>query len=171
MGILGTASRLIAVALVGAALVACYEPTLRDCTVSCSAATDCAPEQRCHRGWCAAPSATCTGDDGGDDDVDAGVDDPPIDARVDARVDAPPTNQLRIEVKGRGRVDADHDGVTCAGPDGDCRFDLASGTVVVLTAIDQEDSFDRWREACDGEGATCTLTLDASITRAKAEFE
>jgi hypothetical protein len=30
----------------------CYRPTLRDCTVQCSAETDCAGEQHCAGGWC-----------------------------------------------------------------------------------------------------------------------
>jgi hypothetical protein len=61
-------------------------------------------------------------------------------------------------------------GVSCGGPDGDCRYDLAAGTVVQLMAIDGDDDFRRWRNDCEGQGQTCTLTV-GPMSHAKAEFE
>jgi hypothetical protein len=37
-------------------LAACYDPATRDCTVRCSAPTECASGQHCVGGWCAAAS-------------------------------------------------------------------------------------------------------------------
>ncbi|HUQ07426.1 MAG TPA: hypothetical protein VM261_33265 [Kofleriaceae bacterium] len=158
------AARIGAVALAGAALIACYEPRLRDCALTCSAASDCAGDQQCNGGWCAAPGASCSGEDSGAASTDAR----PIDARA---IDAPTVVEveLRIEVKGRGSVEGDQPGVSCTGPDGDCRFQIERGTVVVLTPVDGDDQFAQWRDACDGQNTTCTLTLDA-MKRTKAEF-
>jgi hypothetical protein len=76
--------------------------------------------------------------------------------------------ELRIEVKGGGRVVTDHAGISCDGPAGDCRFDLPAGTVVELTPVDGDQVFYRWRNDCDMQGVPCTLTLGPR--HAKAEF-
>jgi hypothetical protein len=158
VGLLARAAVVAGAALAGAALVACYEPRLRDCTLSCSAASDCAGDHACNGGWCVAPGASCDGSDGGGS------------VTADARaIDAPRMVELRIEVRGRGRVESDRSGVGC-GPDDDCRFDLPAGTDVVLTPIDGEGQFREWRNACENQGATCTLTLGTD-THARADFD
>ena len=159
MGLLG--AHVAVAALAGATLAACYEPRVRDCALTCRAASDCAGDQACQDGWCVTPGASC-GD--GDDEVDGRV-------TTDAReLAAGPTVELRLEVKGRARVDGDLPGVTCAGPDGDCRIRIPRGSTVVLTPVDGDDQFARWRDACEGQAPTCTLTLVMNA-RAKAEFD
>jgi hypothetical protein len=44
-------------------LIACYHPDVRDCTVQCTAATDCTSGQMCRQGLCAKPEVTCDGED------------------------------------------------------------------------------------------------------------
>ena len=39
-----------------ATVAACYDPTVRDCTVQCSSTTDCTGGQHCSNGWCAMPA-------------------------------------------------------------------------------------------------------------------
>ena len=54
-----TLIRLHQVLLVLAILSGCYEPELRDCTVTCEGATDCADGQTCSAGLCAANGVAC----------------------------------------------------------------------------------------------------------------
>lgn len=150
-----------------AAATACYEPALRDCVVSCAAADECAADQQCAGGWCASPGTVCTG---GGDDEDAG-NGGGGDARV---IDAPPSATLRIEVKEHGRVDTDQSGVDCSGPNGNCMFSIMDGTEVTLTAVENHPNyrFEKWTDDCDGEQSlSCTVTVDAPMTRVGAEFK
>jgi hypothetical protein len=41
-------------------VVACYHPDTVDCTLQCSAPTDCAGGQSCANGWCANTGVSCT---------------------------------------------------------------------------------------------------------------
>jgi hypothetical protein len=50
--------RILACAVL-AHLAACYNPATLDCTVECSAVTDCAGGQQCHGGWCVGPNIEC----------------------------------------------------------------------------------------------------------------
>jgi hypothetical protein len=54
------------------AVTACYQPELRDCTVQCSAPTDCAGDQVCRAdGWCAMPTVKDCPMGGGNGNGDA----------------------------------------------------------------------------------------------------
>src|SRR5690349_8077127 len=73
------------------AIAGCYDPDLRDCTVSCATPSDCANGQSCVAGWCTG-TTTCSigpvGDDQGDDEpgaTDAAIANPP---------DAPPNQAM-----------------------------------------------------------------------------
>lgn len=70
------AAALARIAVVGvglAHLAGCYHPNTLDCTVECSAATECTGGQTCKGGWCVAPNVIC--DSGGNPvEIDAGVD-------------------------------------------------------------------------------------------------
>lgn len=52
----------LVVAAVLAHLAACYHPATLDCTVQCSAATDCTGGQACRGGWCVGSGVTCDHD-------------------------------------------------------------------------------------------------------------
>ena len=182
MAVLALALRGGAALAAAAALVACYQPTLRDCTVSCASASDCAGDQVCGAsGWCAAPDVACTLDpdaasgdsaspDGGD--VDAGEPDAmtPIDAPV--MIDAGAA--LRIVISGRGSVAGDYPGVSCQSPPGDCTYAIPPGTDVTLTAVDGpggSSQFSDWTTPnCMGGGRTCVVTITGPVTLVSVEF-
>jgi hypothetical protein len=166
-------------AATAAALAACYQPTLRDCAVSCAGASDCAGDQVCGSdGWCAAPdvagrcdqidASTVDGGGGGDGVVDA----PIGDASTDAPVDAAAT--LRIVITGRGTVVTDLPLVECSGPPGDCSFPAMPGVMVTLTATATPGHpFVAWTTPnCNGNaGPSCTVTISAPVTLVGAEFD
>jgi hypothetical protein len=159
-------------------LVACYSPSVRDCTVSCNSADDCASDQVCTSGMCAAPGASCDvtidasnpdaanddaamNDGGGGDAMTDGT--PPIDAAAD----------LRIVITGRGSVVGDQPGIDCTVPPADCTYGINPGTVVMLTAVDGPGThtFVDWTTPnCMGAGRTCTVTVTAPVTLVGAAF-
>jgi hypothetical protein len=51
------AMRILAGVVIAHLVVGCYHPDVRDCTVQCSAATDCTSGQVCNHGWCTMPEA------------------------------------------------------------------------------------------------------------------
>jgi hypothetical protein len=172
----------IAAAIAAASLVACYQPTLRDCTVSCTSAADCAGDQVCGAGgWCATEGVACSvepdatendaitdasGNDASDDDGTM-----PIDASTDVPIDAGAV--LRTVISGRGSVAGDYPGVDCMGPQGDCSFGIPPGTSVMLTAVDGPGghAFVDWTTPnCMGMGRTCTVTVTAPITLVGVTF-
>lgn len=177
MALLVPALRAAATATAATALVACYQPTLRDCTVSCSSAADCAGDQVCGAsGWCAAPDVACSLDpdaasvDGAGADGSDGDGMSPIDApmMIDAGAD------LRIVISGRGSVATDQPGVNCQTPPGDCTYSVAPGTAVTLTAIDGpgNNQFVDWTTPnCMGMGRTCVLTVSSPVTLVSVEFD
>src|SRR5687768_11522870 len=95
---------------VGIAGGACYEPELRDCTLSCTAAADCADGQVCGADhFCASPeiAGTCATMPGGAGGTgrDAGVTDAKMpDTRPDAPPDAATHVLLAISIAGKGQV-------------------------------------------------------------------
>lgn len=169
------------VAIFGLALVAgCYEPRLRDCTVSCAADSECTGGQVCgDDGFCAAPdiAGRCTTPSEGRPDAppapDAAVplDAPAIDA---AAPDASPLIVLRVQVTGRGAVAVDGRGLcTTAAPQrGDCMYDIPRGVPQTLRALAAPDHvFETWTGAvCKGADAICTFTPVAATTVA-AKFQ
>jgi hypothetical protein len=151
-------------------LAACYQPEVRDCTVTCAHAGDCADGQVCGRdGYCAAPAV-------------AGTCGFVVDAATSADAspsDAPPsdagTAQLHVIVQGRGKVSVDPLGMECTGTntaDGDCMFDVPSGASEMLTPVqtNPQSSFVDWTTAnCAGMTA-CTVTVDPPVTLVTAMF-
>lgn len=142
------------------ALVAgCYEPELRDCTVACSAETDCASGQVCGTdGMCAAPeiAGQCANRpavvDGG-----VGVDGAKPDAKPDASMppppDAPAQGKLQVTVEGRGRITVQGIG-TCTD---DCTYTVPVATQITAEAVALDEwRFDKWTQGpCIGQPATC----------------
>jgi len=183
--------------LAGALLAGCYQPSLRDCTVSCHAAGDCASGQICGSdGWCAAPDVAGTCGliaDGATVDgsvVDGSVVDGPehdgpvadasnIDAsRPDARPDASPPDAagavLHVLVSGHGKVLIDPLGVECTSPPGDCSYGANPGDTVSFTAktTDGSHKFLGWTTSnCMGQGVQCVTTIIAPATTVGAQFE
>jgi hypothetical protein len=178
----------LAVAAVGALAAGCYQPSLRDCTVSCTGADDCAGDQICGPdGYCALPEAAGSCGDGG-----AGAD-APVDADMadadpsapDADVSEPDANlpdasppdaagplvTLKVRVVGIGRVVSDAWDISC---DGNCDYHLPMGSVVTVSPVvtDQNWSFTGWTSnACAGQTPDCTLTLGQPQQTARAQFD
>ena len=120
-------------------LTGCYEPSLKDCTVSCAAATDCASGQVCAaNGFCAAEGASCA---------------PPTDAAV-------PTVTLHVVVMGHGSVQVAGGG-TCTS---DCMYKFSPGAAITATAVeDNNHNFDMWTTPnCMGKSQVCMFTLTAA---------
>jgi hypothetical protein len=168
-------------AAAGLALAGCYSPSLRDCTVSCASAGDCATGQVCGAdGMCASPAVA--GRCGAL--VDAGSRDappphadaaPPRDAAIDAAPpDAARTVRLTVQVMGKGSVAVEGAG-TCSSlePDkGHCMYDVAAGVPLTAQAMatDPDDAFSMWSSIpCAGQGASCLFT-PAAATAITARF-
>jgi hypothetical protein len=117
----------------------CYDPALRDCTITCGGSGDCADGQTCAGGYCVASgqlAGTCKAAD-----------------KPDAAV-AKAT--LHVMVMGGGKVDVDA-ALSC---DDDCMFDLDANVPHELVATPQaERKFQMWTGACLGATTTCTVTL------------
>ena len=146
------------IAAAGLALAGCYSPSLRDCTVSCGSASDCATGQVCGAdGMCASPAVAgrCAAQ------VDAGHDAP---ARPDA---APPdvglTVRLTVQVMGKGSVTIEGIG-TCSSLDpdrGNCVYNVVPGAPLTAeaTSITTTDVFAMWSSVtCAGQDASCQFT-------------
>jgi hypothetical protein len=146
------------IALAAVAAPACYSPSLRDCTVSCESAGDCAGGQVCGDDQlCAAPEVAgrCALTE-----VDAGV---TVDASPprDAGPDGPVLVALTVQIEGRGSIDVAGRGV-CSSEDsrGRCTYDIALGVAqrVEAIAIDIREPFMSWTSpTCTGQGAVCTF--------------
>jgi hypothetical protein len=154
-------------------LAGCYSPSLRDCTVSCAAETDCAAGQVCgDDGLCAGPEragrcATLPPDASVDARSDGGTE---HDAATDAASpDASPHVTLHVEITGRGSVLVTGR-LAClsSGPQrGDCMYDIDRGVPqsVRAVAIQPDQPFLSWTSAtCRGQGASCTFTPTAATS-------
>jgi hypothetical protein len=164
MGVLARVATTVAIAALAAlgALVAlaapvgCYAPSLRDCTVSCEATSDCASGQVCgDDGLCAVPEVAgrCA-----TIEVDAGT---TVDAGADAAPDGPPLVTLVVQIDGKGSVDVAGRGVCSSEIQrGRCMYDIPFGVAqrVEAIAIDNRQPFVGWTSlACAGQGAVCTV--------------
>jgi hypothetical protein len=149
----------------------CYEPELRDCTITCNAESDCAAGQLCGSDhFCASPeiAGRCSSlpSDAGSGGRDAGVDGPKI---VDAAPppDAPTHAALTVAIDGQGRIVMLGVG-TCekSGPqNGMCVYSVKIGSLVTAQAQAYEDwRFDKWMTpVCMGASiSTCTFTVNAA---------
>lgn len=159
--------------LLAALAPACYSPEVRDCTVTCNALADCAPDQVCGSdGFCAAEDvagrcATIAAPN------DAGTDARRPDAPPDASPDAWPTVQLFISIEGRGVVAVATVG-ECDGGGGQatCPFQVPVGVALTMFATPKNNwRFDGWSEACAGSPtATCAITPGMSNVTARVRF-
>lgn len=153
----------LGVACAAAVGLACYEPELRDCTLTCSAASDCADGQVCGPDhFCASPelAGSCAARS-----RDAGV--------VDTKPDGPPAPPghvpLAIEIDGKGQITV-HGIGTCreSGPqNGSCLFLVPRATPITADAMpDGGWRFERWTtETCAGVSIhTCTFTPSMATT-------
>jgi hypothetical protein len=156
----------------------CYSPSVRDCTLSCAAASDCTTGQVCGSdGMCAAPeiagqcmhiAADAGVPEAGRDAAERPDAPPPRDAGLDAmptpdaRPDAPPglTVALTVQIMGKGSVTVGGIG-TCTMPEPrGCMFEVPVGESLTLQATGMDDdAFQAWVSfACAGQGARCTFT-------------
>ncbi|HTJ40572.1 MAG TPA: hypothetical protein VL463_00700 [Kofleriaceae bacterium] len=167
------------------ACVGCYQPALRDCTITCAGAGDCAMGQVCGAdGFCARPevAGTCAADAAIAGEPDARMIDPP-DARIvampDARPlppDAHPTVTLAITIDGRGKVQVAPIDQTCDAHDWigtACAYSVPQGDALVLTAKtrSKDDRFAGWSGACAGSIASCVVTPTSGTTTVVAAFQ
>lgn len=146
----------------------CYEPELRDCTIACSAETDCASGQVCGTdGMCAAPDVAgrCAERPAM---IDAGVivdgAKPLPDARPDATPlpDAPTQGKLTVNIEGRGRVTVMGIG-TC---NDNCTYTVPLTTSLTAQADPlAEWRFEKWTQGpCAGQLATCNFSSTIAVT-------
>jgi len=156
-----------------AATAGCYAPELRDCTLTCEQASDCAGNQVCGSDhFCAAPdiAGKCSSlpSDAGSNDRDAGVDGSTI---PDARPDAPPDAQthaaLTVTIEAKGRVTMLGIGTCDEAPpqNGQCTFSVKLGSLVTASAQGYPDwRFEKWTTAVCASTSinTCTFTFNAA---------
>jgi hypothetical protein len=168
MGILKLAFALLVTSATG-----CYDPQLRDCTLTCNTQSDCAGDQVCGSDhFCAAPdiAGTCSSlpGDAGSKHRDAGVDTPKMaDARPDAAPDAATHAELTVSIEAKGRVTMIGIGTCDEAPpqNGQCTFTVLLGSLVTASAQGYPDwRFDRWTtSACASTPiATCTFVFNAA---------
>ena len=152
-GVVGLVRPALAIVLV-ATVGACYEPELRDCTVSCSGPGECARGQVCgDDGWCAVPEV-------------AGQCGEP----------APVGSSLRVTITGQGRVkipslDQVCQAMTPAGTE--CTYAITPAMPLSMKAENAGGGyeFQGWATAnCDGQGATCELAAAAGDNLVGARF-
>jgi hypothetical protein len=129
-------------------LSACYDPDTVDCTITCSAADECAEGQVCDSdGFCAAPE---------------------IAGRCVESV------ALEVHIDGDGKVSLDGIGEcdSRTADDRTCTFSVHANQPRRLRAVPYDDrSFESWSSACSGETATCELTPVMELTRVGAKFD
>jgi hypothetical protein len=164
--------------LIASLASACYEPEVRDCSVKCSALTDCAGGQLCgNEGYCVDNTSVRCGDspstlidagvaptDGhGDGPVDAHVDAPPPPPDAAPTPDAPTHGTVNVDVDGKGGVFilglgwcTDH-----------CTYTVLLGTPITAHAQAGDDfRFDKWTtNACpDEHDPDCPVTVTSTVS-------
>ena len=161
MAVLGGHRALIAASIAAlGGVAACYSPELTDCTVTCSSADDCAGDQLCNGGLCAASGVDCG-------EV------PPDPALPDAGPDPVIRVSLRVEVDHVGKVVVVGIG-TCVNDEGEvetCQFNVPQGATLTLDAQMLVDKpFEKWEMSCEGQDASCRLRMSTALT-ARAKFK
>lgn len=159
------------------ALAGCYAPSIRDCTVSCAAADDCASGQICGAdGLCAAPeiAGRCGAiprDASGHDVGPTGDAGAPRDAidRPDSDIDATAGVSLHVQVIGKGSVIVDGSGTCSSLPPqrGDCTYDVVPGVAVTVHAVEIQpnQTFAMWTSpTCAGQTSRCVFIPVAATT-------
>jgi len=150
--------------LVSLLSTACYSPDLRDCTVTCTGASECAASQVCTaEHFCAAPDVSCAMPPDAPlvpRDAPAGEDAPPIDALA--------TGDLHVRIMDKGNIEVTGVG-TC--PE-DCTYTVLLDMTLELRAIPGKDrEFERWTSAaCSGADETCILTPVDPVTEVSVKF-
>jgi hypothetical protein len=143
----------------------CYSPELRDCTLTCSEASDCAGGQVCGSDHlCAAPdiAGKCSSlpSDAGSNARDAGVD-------AVMLPDAATHGELAVVIEGEGRITVTGFG-TCdkaAPQNGACTYIVPLNASLTVTADSHPNwYFDKWTTAACATTpvATCTFTFSAA---------
>jgi len=138
----------------------CYGPDVPECTLACTADTDCVAGQACsHDGLCAASSETQCGQrqmpgDSAEPGVDAGS--------GSGSGSGITTVSVHVTVHGPGTVVAST-GTTCTS---DCTFAVEQGVPITFTAMpsSQNQHFDSWSGACAAQPASCHVTPNAAIS-------
>ena len=124
------------------AIAGCYSPTVSDCVLACTSSADCAADQVCTAGKCAAPSASCSGA-----------------APVDA---APGSVPIAIAISGIGDVVIGP--MMCETPSGGsgamCTLAAAPGAPATAMAMAKGgDMFMAWTSTvCAAQMPSCTFT-------------
>lgn len=152
------ALHLLCLALATTAVAGCYAPDLRDCTVTCTAGTDCASGQVCGRdGFCASADVAGQCDRLGD----AGV-------RPDAPPPPPAKITLHVQIDGPGRVTIAGVGVCSKDvANGDCTWQVAPGALTAVPEAFEDKHFEHWTTPpCSAmpTATPCAFTLAAPIT-------
>jgi hypothetical protein len=181
----GRTGALAAAALAAALLSGCYQPTLQDCTVTCTGADDCAGDQICGEdGYCALPEVAGSCGDAGGATADAPATPDADPAAPDADVGEPdagipdaappdaagPLVTLKVRVQGLGRVVSEALDISC---DDMCDYQLPMGSVVTVSPVETTDGwhFANWNSTpCAGQTPDCTLTLSQPQQTARARF-
>lgn len=117
-------------------------------------------------------AAGCNGTGSTGQDVDLGVGNGEPDLALPPN---PPPGSFRVTVTvgggaGTGSVVSQPGSISCGVGPNACAADFTAGTVVALTAAGTNGSvFSGWSGACAGQGAVCTLTVNADLS-ASANF-
>jgi hypothetical protein len=139
-----------------------------ECTLACTADTDCVNGQSCTSdGYCAAPSTQCGGRqvpiDAANPGTDAGhIPDGGGGGSGSGSGSGSTTVAVHVTVDGNGTVTAST-GTMCTS---DCTFQVEKGVAMTFTATPNSthQSFDSWSGACAAQPALCHVTPNAAIT-------
>lgn len=176
MGLLARGT-LVALVMAG---TACYSPDLRDCTVACKTAGDCADSQVCGADqFCASPDVAGRCSTGGarrDASIGASTEDggTPIDGAIppDAPPDAPTEGVLTISIGGHGRVIVQNVG-TCEFQASPCQYVVPLDQDVILAAFPSNGwELDEWNAGpCTGNDSPACVFPPSLTMVAGAKFK
>jgi hypothetical protein len=189
--------RIFAACLVSVVLVGCYQPAIRDCTVTCEGQGDCASGQVCGTdGFCASPELAghcaalrvpdarerADARPGAADAKPGAADARPETPDAKPTPDAPPppdampiTGTLHVAIAGRGQVTVAPIAMTCTSPNKNgatCDLAIPIGVALSLSAIatHPNEPFQGWGGACAGQGAICGITAGPGTTQVSVQF-